>query len=109
MRGVSTRVWGGAAVVAVLVVLAVPAAWADDPPSPTDPPQSRIQPPVGVTADARMQPPVGVTADARVQPPVGDTADSRIQPPGGSPELREQNLVNLFLIWLRDRAGVLLP
>lgn len=73
MRGVSTRVWVGAALVAVLVVLAVPAAWADDPPAATDPPQARVQ------------------------------------PPGGSPEIREQSLVDLFLIWLREQAGVLLP
>ncbi|HYC88575.1 MAG TPA: hypothetical protein VEO54_05140 [Thermoanaerobaculia bacterium] len=104
MRGVSTRVWVGAAL--VLVVLAVPAAWADDPPSPTDPPQSRMQPPVGMTAQARVQPPVGVTAQSRIQPPGGDTAESRLQPPVG---IRDQNLVDLLLIWLRERAGILLP
>jgi hypothetical protein len=108
MRGLSTRVWRGAALVAALVVLAVPAAWADDPPAPPDPPQSRIQPPVGVMAQARIQPPGGLTAEARVQPPVGITTNSRMQPPVGGPETGEQNLFELFATWLRAQAGVMI-
>lgn len=85
MRDVSTRIWRGVALAAALVVLAAPAAWADEPPAPTDPPQARVQPPVGLTAASRIQPPVG------------------------NPATDEQNLVDLFLTWLRERAGLLVP
>ncbi len=56
MRSVFSR-WA-AAVVAALV-LAVP-VWAEEASTPpTNPPEARAQPPVGVTSQARLQPPVG--------------------------------------------------
>jgi hypothetical protein len=52
-----------APLLAVLLVFAAASAWAGETQSPpTDPPQARMNPPVGVTAQARMQPPVGAPA-----------------------------------------------
>ena len=99
MRGVFRGVSRGAAVVAAFFVLVGPVAWADDPPAPTDPPQARLQPPVGITTQARLQPPVGsptqggVTPQARLQPPVGGSAE------------RDRNLVELMMTWLRSRLS----
>lgn len=58
MRGVSTR-W----IVTVLaaLLLAVP-VWADEAAAPPDPPQGRMQPPVGVSSQARTPSPRGVFA-----------------------------------------------
>lgn len=86
MRGVSTK-W--VRVVLAALVLSVP-VWADEAP-PTDPPQARIQPPVGVTSQWRVQPPVGVTSQARMQPPVGAP---------------ESSLFALVKLWLKSRLSV---
>jgi hypothetical protein len=52
MRRVSTRVRRGAALLAILALLTIPAAaYADTPPAPTDPLQGRLGPPIGI-ADA---------------------------------------------------------
>jgi hypothetical protein len=108
----------GGALVTALAVLIGPAAWAD---GLTDPPQARVQPPGGFTANARVQPPVG--SDVRLQPPGGVTSQHRIQPPGGNPsdDVRIQppggvtadvrilppvGITQLFLDWLRARIGV---
>ena len=44
------RVFRGGAVLALIAILVGPAAYADDPPGPFDPPEARIRPPGGVTA-----------------------------------------------------------
>jgi hypothetical protein len=61
MRDVSKWASRVAPLLAVFLLLGVASAWAAEPPLPTDPPQARAQPPVGLTAQARMNPPVGVT------------------------------------------------
>ena len=58
MRSVSARVFRGVALLTLLVVLAVPASFADDG-NPNPPPDARIQPPIGVASQARIQPPIG--------------------------------------------------
>jgi hypothetical protein len=54
MRRVSTRIQRGAALLALLALLTIPAAaYADTTtPAPTDPLQGRLGPPIGITADA---------------------------------------------------------
>lgn len=116
MRGVSRWASRVAPLLAVFVVLGVSAAWAGETQSPpTDPPQSRLQPPVGVQSrlqppvgiappppepapQARAQPPVGV--QSRLQPPVGGTA--RLGPPGGAPT----TLTEMILMWLQSRISI---
>lgn len=101
MRGVS-RWWAAAALAMALVALLAPGAYAEDEPSPFDPPQARIQPPTGVTADARIRPPTGDEAQARIRPPSGDETQARIQPPSGI----ATQAFELVLLWLRARIGV---
>jgi hypothetical protein len=94
---------------AVFLVLTAVRAWAGEPP-PTDPPQARMQPPVGVTTQARVAPPVGiapppppdVTQQARIQPPGGMTAQARLGPPGGAP----MTLREMILMWLQSRISI---
>lgn len=99
MRGVSRRASRVAPLFAVFLIFTAVGAWAGETSSPpTDPPQIRLQPPVGVTTQARLNPPVGVTAQARMNPPVGVTA--RLGPPVGAP------LFDLILFWLQSRLSV---
>ena len=56
MRGVSRWASRVAPLLAVFVVLTAGAAWAEEPP---DPPQARMNPPVGVSSQARLNPPSG--------------------------------------------------
>jgi hypothetical protein len=57
MRTFSTAVCRGTTLLTLLLILAAPAAYADDP-VPTDP-QARIRPPIGLTSqEARISPPV---------------------------------------------------
>ena len=100
MRGVVRGVTRGATVVAALFILVGPAAWADDPPAPTDPPQARLQPPVGITTQARLQPPVGSPAA-----PAGVTPQARLQPPVGGSAERDRGFVELMMSWLRSRIS----
>ena len=68
MRGVSRWASRVAPLLAAFLVLGVASAWAEEPPAPpTEPPQARVQPPVGVTTYARASPPVGIA------PPPPDT------------------------------------
>jgi hypothetical protein len=77
MRGVSRRVSRAASLVAVLVVLTASGAWAGETQTPpTDPPQARLGPPVGISAQARLNPPVGAS------------------------------LFDTFLLWLQSRLSV---
>ena len=116
MRSVSRGAWRYAAALTTVVVLAAPAAWGDVVANPTDPPQSRLQPPVGLAAEVRLQPPVGVAAQARLQPPGGVTAQVRIQPPVGiTPQHRiqppvggtatDQTYFEQLMLWLRTQLG----
>lgn len=68
------RVFKGGAVFALIAVLSGPAAYADDPPSETDPPKVRIGPPIGVAAEE--EPPTIVELfwiwlQVRIGPPIG--------------------------------------
>jgi hypothetical protein len=108
MRGVSRWASRVAPLLAVFVVLTAVNTWADEPPTlPTDPPQGRIEPPVGITAQGRIEPPVGIappppdtTSQARVNPPVGVSTQARLQPPGGV------TLAEMILIWLQSRISM---
>jgi hypothetical protein len=64
----------GGAVVALIVILAAPAVYADDPPAWTDPPKVRIGPPIG--APTQEAPPTFVELlwawlYVRIGPPIG--------------------------------------
>ena len=75
------RVFKGGALVALIAILMAPAIYADDPPRPTDPPQGRLGPPIGIASEARLDPPGGV---ATPEPPT---------------------VFELFWIWLQGRIG----
>jgi hypothetical protein len=97
----------------VLLVLTAAGAWADEAAPPTDPPQARLEPPVGVTTQARMQPPVGIappddgtTTKARVSPPVGVTPQVRLNPPSGAPTPDHLSLLDMIMIWFQSRISV---
>lgn len=105
MRSVSLGVRRAVVLLAVLVIV-MPAAYADDPPSPFDPPESRIKIPGGLTSQSRIKPPGGEPiTDARISPPIGEpTTDARIQPPSEEPSFFE-----LVLDWLRAQARISPP
>jgi hypothetical protein len=84
-------------VAAAVVILVLSAGQAGAQLNPTDPPERRIQPPVGVTSEVRVQPPVVATAERRIAPPVGVTTQVRLQPPVGV----EQSYFEQFMLWLR--------
>jgi hypothetical protein len=68
------RVFNGGALVALVAILIAPALYADDPPSPFDPPGVRIGPPIG--APAQEEPPTVfelfcVWLQVRIGPPIG--------------------------------------
>ena len=102
MRTVSIGVRRGMALLALLLVFAAPAAYADNS-NPYEPPQARIKPPIGEPTAARIKPPGGEpTVDARIKPPTGEPApDSRIKPPSGEPGIFE-----LFADWLDALARI---
>lgn len=77
MRGVSKWASRVAPLVVAFLVLGAASAWAQEPP-PTEPPQARMNPPVGVISQARMQPPVG------------------------APD--QMSLLDMFLTWLQSRT-----
>lgn len=114
MRSLSTGLRRGLALLA-LVLLVVPAAYADDPPSPYEPPGARINPPTGAPSQARIHPPVGAptpddpTTDARIGTPGGTPqTDARINPPGGA-SASEPSGFDLLLEWLRAQARISPP
>jgi len=95
MRGVSRWASRVAPLLAAFLVLGAASAWAEEPPTPpTDPPEARMQPPVGVMTYARLGPPGGVSTNARLNPPVGAPA------PG------DLSLLDMMLIWLQSRISV---
>ena len=98
MRGVSRWASRVAPLLAGFVVFGA-SAWADEPPAgPPDPPQARINPPVGVSSQSRMQPPVGITPP----PPPATTPQARLKPPDGAP----MTLADMILMWLQSRLSV---
>ena len=121
MRGVSRWASRVAPLLAVLLVFGVVGAWADEPPTlPTDPPQARLGPPGGVSAQARLGPPGGIapppppdaTTQARMQPPGGVSTQSRMQPPvGGTARMNPPvgapvTLGDMILMWLQSRISI---
>jgi hypothetical protein len=102
------RVSRWAPLAGAFLVLMAASAWADEPTLPTDPPQARLNPPSGVTAEARLNPPSGAptppdtTTQARMQPPVGVSAQARMNPPVGEP----MTLTEMLLRWLQSRLSV---
>ena len=103
MRRVSRWASRVAPLLAVLVVFTAGSAWAGEPAvPPADPPQARVSPPVGISAEKRISPPVGIAAQHRIQPPVGaPTSDARLNPPVGAPTLTQ-----VILIWLQSRISL---
>ena len=77
MRSVSVRLSRGGALLLILAVLAVPAAFADDDGNPYEAPEARVQPPIGATANDEPPGFFDVILDwwiglfARAQPPIG--------------------------------------
>jgi|SRR6185436_11751490 len=102
----------------VFLVLTAAGAWAGETQTPpTDPPEARLNPPGGVTAQARVNPPVGIappppdtTLQGRIAPPVGVTTQARAQPPvGGTARLQPPGgatLTDMILLWLQSRISV---
>lgn len=75
MRSVSVRARRGIALLILLVAVTAVPAFADDPPPGTEPPQARIQVPVGATSQAEEPPSLWDLflewLQARIQVPVG--------------------------------------
>jgi hypothetical protein len=68
------RVFKGGALVALIAILIAPAVYADDPPSPADPPAARMKPPIG--SSAQKEPSTvfelfWVWLQVRIAPPIG--------------------------------------
>jgi hypothetical protein len=98
MRGLSRWVSRVAPLLAVFLVLAAAGAWAGEAPTPpTDPPQARLGPPGGVSAQARVAPPVGIAP-----PPPDATPQARASPPVGAPISGQVPLLDTILIWLQS-------
>lgn len=95
MRGVSRRTSHVALFLAVFLILGSSEAWAADAPPPTDPPQHRINPPVGVATQWRLNPPGGIAP-----PPPVPTPQVRPGSPGSV------KLTDMILIWLQSRLSV---
>ena len=103
MRIFRNGVLRGAALLALLVLVALPSALADDaPPPPFDPLEARIKPPGGLTSQAS-------TGSLSGEPTKGTGTESseerleteaRIRPPGG---ITEPGMVELLIQWLRVR------
>ena len=107
------RVFKGGALLALIAILIAPTIYADDPPSPFDPPEGRIRPPSGIAAEARISPPAGVVTQVRIRPPSGIEGridpsiggPTRISPPGGIAAPEPPTAFDLFWAWLQARIG----
>src|SRR5690348_3371151 len=97
MRGVSRRVWSGPALFVLVAALGTSGVAQADEPSPFDPPQNRISPPIGAPV-----------AQVRVSPPIGaPVAQNRISPPIGAPaSAPEPSLFDAFWRWLEAQAKI---
>jgi len=104
MRTSRKGILRGAALLVFLATVGLPSAFADDPPAPFDPLESRIRPPSGVTSESRIRPPGGdeSTADVRNAAP---RTNSRIKPPGGV-TAPEPDWFELLSDWLRARVRI---
>lgn len=98
MPGVSGRMKRGGVFLA-LVALTTVAGYADEP-SPLDPPQVRVSPPIGAPMP-----------QVRVLPPGGaPVPQNRISPPVGRPApAPEPSLFDLFWMWLEAQAKISPP
>jgi len=107
MRTCQNTILRGLTLFVFVAVIALPAAYADDPPNPFDPPEAHIHPPGGFTSQARINPPGGnPTTDARIRPPGGSPqGNARIHPPGGAPE-PEPGFFELLIDWLVAQARI---
>jgi hypothetical protein len=108
MRIFRNGVLRGAALLALLVLVALPSALADDTSTPLDPLQARIRPPGGFTSHAPTESLSGeAAADAGIAP-AGDRleTDARIKPPGGV-TATDPGIVELLIEWLRAQARIL--
>jgi hypothetical protein len=97
----------GAALLALLVLVALPSALADDTPTPFDPLEARIRPPGGFTAPDPTPSLSGEpAADAGIEPS-GERVETaaRIKPPSGV-TAPEPGIVELLIEWLRAQARV---
>lgn len=105
------RVFKGGALVALIAIFITPAVYADDPPSPFDPPEGRIGPPTGIAAEGRIGPPTGIATEARIRPPTGTEGrlgppiggQARIAPPTGIAAPEPPTAFDLFWAWLQAR------
>ena len=115
MGELSQRIARSGAMIAVVTVVGVFGAYAQD--DPFAPPENRIRPPIGgawisndevPSADlqSRIKPPGGVAASARSAAHGGVASHNRISPPGGAPPSDEDpSLVSLIWIWIQKRIG----
>jgi hypothetical protein len=107
MRIFRNGVLRGAALLALLALVALPSALADDVPSPFDPLEARIKPPSGFTSPDPTPSLSGEpAADAGIEPS-GERLETaaRIRPPGGV-TATEPGIVQLLIEWLRAQARV---
>jgi hypothetical protein len=104
MRGVSSGASRVAPLLAVFLVFVVAGAWADEPPAgpPTDSPQARMSPPVGVSTQARVAPPVGIAPP----PPPDATTQARANPPVRALTRGQVSLFDMMLMWLQSRISI---
>lgn len=97
MQDLTRRLLPRAAVLAVCVTVGFFAETLHAQSVPTDPPESRIHPPIGLTTYAhRIGPPGGVASQNRS----AIIAQHHIRPPLPSPT-RTRSRFDLFLTWLR--------
>jgi hypothetical protein len=106
MRGFFRKRSAAAVIAAALVVaLLTPGAYAEDDPSPYQPPEARIRPPTGTASTATVVPSTGAPTDeqvrtfARIRPPTGE-------PDEGEPGGNDDGMLALLFGWLQLRLNV---
>lgn len=109
MRSVSAAVFRSLAVLATLVLLV---GSAESQTIPSDPPEHRIHPPVGLQEEQPASAPGEVTANHRIHPPVGTTnhrggarpgTEHRLLPPIGGATENQRTIYDMFMAWLRGQ------
>ena len=108
MGELSQRVAPCGATLALVMLLGAFGADAQESDDPFAPPQNRIRPPIGVTAQAE-EPPESTDPQNRILPPVGvairDSASCRVP----SPVEVEEPLFDTFWTWLLSHLPVSRP